>query len=429
MPPSGGISLAHHATWSSSVSSKIPPEIDGIQVNFCKNPVCANYGVPATLKKFAHRSKASTLLPGTEYTLTGGSKTGTRSLVCLKCQLCGELPPIKSNLGIAEEVERLSSYLWVQREASCPNPACLNHGVVVSAGKLYYYSYGKSEIGSQRYQCRACSKTFSIGKSTRRQRLTHKNKDIFMALMNRVPFNRICELNDIRMQTLYDKMDFFHRQCLSFASNRERRLMDGMPLPKLYIAVDRQDYMVNWSQRKDKRNIVFQAVGSADMESSYVFGMNLNFDPELDLSVVDLDATACGDYSAYPPFRRFARLWLKPDYSVSVARSAYRKRKRIRTLVDEIEQDYARTILREDIEASEEKTYEEALPQRGIQVHAEYTLYAHFFHLQRLLSGAGKLRFFLDQDTGIRAACLAAFQKEIKGRTADAFSMSASRRK
>lgn len=36
-----------------------------IQVNFCKNPRCANYGVPSTLKKHAHRAKAAPV-PGTE---------------------------------------------------------------------------------------------------------------------------------------------------------------------------------------------------------------------------------------------------------------------------------------------------------------------------------------------------------------------------
>jgi hypothetical protein len=38
-----------------------------------------------------------------------------------------------------------------------------------------------------------------------------------------------------------------------------------------------------------------------------------------------------------------------------------------------------------------------------------------------LFSGVGKVRFFLDQDSGIRAACLGAFQKEIRSRTCDAF--------
>jgi hypothetical protein len=61
------------------------------------------------------------------------------------------------------------------------------------------------------------------------------------------------------------------------------------------------------------------------------------------------------------------------------------------------------------------------LPTRGMQIHSEYSLYGHFFYLKRLFGGVEKLRFFLDQDSGMRAACLAAFQLEIAGRRADAF--------
>ena len=63
------------------------------------------------------------------------------------------------------------------------------------------------------------------------------------------------------------------------------------------------------------------------------------------------------------------------------------------------------------------------LPTQGVQIHAEYTLYGHFFFLRQLFSGVEKLRFFLDQDSGMRAACLSAFQPEIKIRAADAFSV------
>jgi len=105
---------------------KIPPEIDGVQVNFCKNPSCANYGVPSGLKKGAHRSKAAASTPGTEYRLTAKSRGGVGSATSMQCLLCGESFPLKSNLGIAEEIARLSSYLWDKREPSCPNPACLN---------------------------------------------------------------------------------------------------------------------------------------------------------------------------------------------------------------------------------------------------------------------------------------------------------------
>ena len=56
-----------------------------------------------------------------------------------------------------------------------------------------------------------------------------------------------------------------------------------------------------------------------------------------------------------------------------------------------------------------------------MQVHAEYTMYAHFYYLHGLLSSAEKLRFYMDQESGIRAACLAAFEDEIRDRRADAF--------
>jgi len=56
-----------------------------------------------------------------------------------------------------------------------------------------------------------------------------------------------------------------------------------------------------------------------------------------------------------------------------------------------------------------------------MQTHGEYTMYGHFFFLKRLLGNVQKWRFFIDQDPGLRAACLSAFHDEIQGRTADAF--------
>ena len=55
-----------------------------------------------------------------------------------------------------------------------------------------------------------------------------------------------------------------------------------------------------------------------------------------------------------------------------------------------------------------------------MQVHAEYTMYAHFFFLRKMLNGIGKIRLYLDQDSGIRAACLAAFADRILEKTCDA---------
>lgn len=94
--------------------------------------------------------------------------------------------------------------------------------------------------------------------------LPHKNIQVFKLLLNKMPFNRICEAAGISIPTLYDKINFLHRQCQAFAASREGNLADTVKAKKIYIAVVRQDYMVNWNRRKDKRNIVLHATGSAD---------------------------------------------------------------------------------------------------------------------------------------------------------------------
>ena len=231
---------------------------------------------------------------------------------------------------------------------------------------------------------------------------------------------RICEVADIGPESLYGKIDFLYRQCLAFAAAREQRLLAGMAIPRLYLGVDRQDYIVNWTRHADRRNVMLHAVGTADNNTGYVFGMHLNYDATVDSEVIEADALVSGDYQAKPPFRRYARCWLKEDYDAAVRKQAKRKQA-AKSLQSDIEAEYVSALQREDVEVSETQDSAKRLPTKGMQIHAEYTLYGHFFYLKRLFVGIEKLRFFLDQDSGMRAACLAAFQPEITARRADAF--------
>jgi hypothetical protein len=113
-------------------------------------------------------------------------------------------------------------------------------------------------------------------------------------LVNKVPFARIVSMLGISWEVFYHRLDFVHRQCLAFAANRERNLND-LPIRRLYLATDRQEYIVNWTERKDKRNIVLSAVASADNSSGYVFGIHTNFDPSSNRDVVEADARKVGD--------------------------------------------------------------------------------------------------------------------------------------
>lgn len=351
------------------------------------------------------------------YIIQSGSRVGAPAI---HCRLCGEYPPIKSNAAINEERSRLLADLAPRPEAACPDESCPNHAVPISHGDTYQ-SFGLTRSGSRRFRCKSCRKTFAVGKSTTGHKQPHKNRLIFSLLMNKSPLRRICEVADIGPEGLYGKIEFLYRQCLAFAAHREAHLLAGMTIPRLYLATDRQDYVVNWNRQEDRRNVVLHAVGTADNTSSYVFGMHLNYDPTLDAAEVEQQAIAAGDYQAKAPFRHFARCWLKGDYDASLRASAAKRKSAGHDLNGDIDATYAETLGREDVEVSEVQDVGRRLPTKGMQIHSEYTLYGHFFTLKRLFGGVEKLRFFMDQDSGMRAACLAAFQPEIKDRRADAF--------
>lgn len=339
----------------------------------------------------------------------------------LHCQRCGEEPPIKSNHAIAEERGRMLAMLRPRTDPACPDVRCSHHETPITKGTPYYQAFGQTRSGSRRYRCQACHKTFAVGTATTGQKQPHKNRTIFALLMNKSPFRRVCEVAGVHPKTLYGKIDFLAAQSQAFIAERERRLLDGMSLRRLYLATDCQEYVVNWTRQDDRRNVILHAVGTADNATGYVFGIHLNYDPTLDPEVVESGAQACGDLETRPPFRRYARCWLAADYAEALQRQARERRGGRRPLTENIRATYEAAVLREDVEVFETQDAERRLPAQGMQLHAEYTLYGHFFYLRELFRGVERLRFFLDQDSGMRAACLAAFQPEIAARRADAF--------
>jgi len=132
----------------------------------------------------------------------------------------------------------------------------------------------------------------------------------------------ICEVADVDPKTLYGKIDFLYRQCLYFIADREGRLLEGMPIRRLYLGCERQDYVVSWNRQEERRNLLLHAIGTADTETRYVFGMHLSFEGTLEAEVVEEEARQAGDYDAKPPLRPHARCWLKGDYAVALNRSA-----------------------------------------------------------------------------------------------------------
>ncbi|MBI3903217.1 MAG: hypothetical protein HY306_09815 [Nitrosomonadales bacterium] len=242
---------------------------------------------------------------------------------------------------------------------------------------------------------------------------------IFKMLVNKVPLNRIVAMLGISWEVLYNRIDFIHRQCIAFAADREAKLKD-MPMKRLYLSLDRQEHVVNWTERHDKRNVILSCIASADNTSGYVFGIHPNFDATVDRDAVEADALANGDIALPSPHRKYAHLWLTDDYAVTASKSA-RKKPFAGTLTRQIEEAYADSANRDDVEMFDIKTKDQKLPDYGMQVHAEYTLIAHFHFLKHLLGKVEKWRIFMDQDSGIRSAFLSAFINEVKAHAAEGF--------
>lgn len=106
--------------------------------------------------------------------------------------------------------------------------------------------------------------------------------------------------------------------------------MPNLAIRRLYLGVDRQDYLVNGQVRKDKRNIQLSAIAAVDNEHGYCFGVHLNFDPSLDAAAMRAEVETNGDLHMLYPHRRFARLWLNADYDEASARSIATKRAQFR---------------------------------------------------------------------------------------------------
>lgn len=406
---------------------RIPPAVRGVQVNHCKNPLCANFGIAPSPDGSPRRKKGTPAGPGDYVIVAAGAGRPQ-----LRCELCGEHVPLQSNLAIVEELMRLGAYLDPPGGFCCTNEACESFGVTQTEGERLYVRFGKTKSGIPRHKCLTCGKVSSAGtvKATHRQRITHKNRDVFLLLVNKSPLRRIAAVTGLSMPTLLRKLDFIHRQCQRFAGERERQLTERQ-LGTRYICVDRQTHIVNWSSRKDRRNVVLLAIGSADLESGYVFGMHLNFDGAIDPAQVEADLERFGDHHLSLPFRRYARVWLERDYDQAAARNSSRNGKtRVSKaaekaatdrLAADIEATYDSALVREDIEASDAPAPHRTVPARGMQVHEQVSMSAHIQFVCRLLRGARKLRFFMDQESGLRAAVMAAAASRIRTRTADAF--------
>ncbi len=203
-----------------------------------------------------------------------------------------------------------------------------------------------------------------------------------------------------------------------------------MDRSRLYLATDRQVQISNWTQRKDKRNCEVYGIATACLRTGYVFAFNFNFDASVDQDQIEKHAIEIGDYDRPKHHRNYARVWLKQEFADATKRSSRRTEQlAAASLAEEVRRKAAFDSTVNVSGSSEDFDSTTRLPAKGVLIHNEYTMTAHFFLLRQLLDSVGRTRFYMDQDTGMRGAYIAAFRDKILDGESDGFLIRASKDK
>ena len=402
-----------------------------LQVNHCRNPHCGNYGTPARSK---HGKPGPSPDRDKAYKVHSTSKGSTPSI---RCKSCLNNPPIRSNAGIAQEIDRLlaAGGLWKAVETTgCANLECVNHDRPIAFNRSLYYKRGRTgAYNAQVFQCKSCGRKMLMSDPVR---LGDKNKrlaaDLFGRIANKSPVRGAVRGSGLTwMNSYYNVLKFIHARCRSHSGAIDRALIDGrLSLPKnLVIESDAQEYTLNWVSRLDRRNVVLSSYCTVDSRSGFILGMHSNFDGRVNPFDINVETAAKEEFALAEPFRKYPQYWLAGDE----LRGGRAMHKRLRKhdsieLMNQITALYATAEKREDVEDIELHYHNDLYCRTpslgvGMQVHLPYTVYAHWFLLHRILSGAGvkRLQANMDISSTSRAAFLCAFAEEVMRGDANGF--------
>ena len=231
------------------------------------------------------------------------------------------MPPVRSNDGIAQEVERLAqeSGIWrIEEVMGCSNEDCENHAHPVGLHPDQYRKRGKAKSGNgQYYQCRCCGRRTLVGDPVR---LGDCNKrlavDILSRISNKGPVR--CTVRGARMKSTrayYPMIDFLHRRCRAYSGSVDRAFIDGrFTLPEdMNVQSDAQVYQLNWVSRLDRRNVELSTYCTVDADSHFILALNCNFDGRVDPFEINTRASGTGDLARAEAYRKHAQYWLAGD--------------------------------------------------------------------------------------------------------------------
>ena len=363
--------VPHNAPRTTPEKFPLPRAYENYQINFCKNPRCANYGKPPKFPEPIDKDKFTNNLGDYEVKVIRLKSSDSRKI--LFCKLCNSSSIVFSNKSLVQEIKRLKSIYRLQAP-SCPNtslhpdkkkgipdgrryeqivkkvrgkelsltrlkPPCENVGKsILEHPNLYWLdskntkklqntkglpkivypdSKGKyhniRETVSQTFKCKSCHTKFSAPINPQKgQHNQQINYTLFSLLVNKGIINRISEVLRINHDLIYSRIEFFYRQSIQFEQFQIFNNIKNLECKNLHLSIDRLHFFANWTSREDARRTPLFNTATVENNTRFVFGSTLNFDFTSDYISLYKEFKRIGEYSKEPFKRRYQQYNL-PD--------------------------------------------------------------------------------------------------------------------
>ena len=392
-----------------------------VQVNHCRTPSCANFGVPARTKRGKTGPSRDRDL---RYKLNSTAKGQEPAI---ECKVCRGKGAIRSNAAIAEEIERIAGYARpLKFHFACKTEGCANFGRSIGEHRSLYVKRGFYKTPENPYyQCKGCLRRVLV--SRKAARIQDGNQalaaDVFSRIANKTPMRRVVAGAGLSGNGAYYRiLDFIHRRCRDLNGSFTRGFLTGARrLPAaMDIAIDSQSLMVNWPSRTQRRTVEMTSCCSVDAASRFILELDVNHDPRFDPFDVNYESAELGDLTRKEAFRRYARFWLAGD-EMRAGRSAQRRmgRRAAEQAVGDIQDAFRAANAYADVAEMEivpgHGPLRDTMLRSGMLVKTGYRTLGHMFVLREMLKGAGveRLQLSMDEHLSTIAAFLCAFREEV----------------
>lgn len=296
---------------------RLPAPVAGVDLNFCRNTACAQYGV------FPDPFKRPNGSPQPPPGVPRGAVPGGKHKEFYKCPACRATSRVKNNHAVAEELQRLRRLRETDPCApACGRAGCSNQGLPVAEHPELYQRFGKTKAGDLRWRCKGCATTFSIGKPARRHKRSDKNRLVLEMLCNDLSLAKTSKISGLSYRDIYRRIDFYHKQVRSFVARREDFSDIDFKDAGSRFATDSQALSVNWPSRKRRFPVVFQHLCTAHARSGFIMEASFQLDPEISPAEAEAQSIAANEEQVSTAFRRHARIWTKTEFDAHLVRLA-----------------------------------------------------------------------------------------------------------